>query len=79
MTSEIEKQFFDTFEVEPRTNQLYGMQLDYHIEDYPQITDSILVELICLCNRHCLYCLWSKNKEDLKDDFGNAKIPRYFQ
>lgn len=46
MTTDLEKQFFDTFGVEPKTNQVYGMQLDYHIEDYPQITDRILFKLM---------------------------------
>lgn len=45
MTTELEKQFFDTFEIEPKTNQVYGIQLDYHIDEYPQITDRILLEL----------------------------------
>lgn len=48
MTTDLEKQFFDTFEIEPKTNQVYGMQLDYHIDEYPQITDRILFELICI-------------------------------
>ena len=52
MTNELEKTFFDTFEIEPKTNQVHGIQLDYHIEDYPQITDSILLELICIANKY---------------------------
>ena len=48
MTNELEKKFFDTFGIEAKTNQVYGMQLDYHIDDYPQITDRILLELICI-------------------------------
>ena len=48
MASELEKQFFDTFGIEPKTNQVYGIQLDYHIDEYPQITDRILLELICI-------------------------------
>ena len=45
MSSELEKQFFDTFGIEPKTNQAYGVQLDYYIDDYPQITDRILLQL----------------------------------
>lgn len=41
MTNELEKQFFQCFGIEPKTNQVYGMQLDYHIDDYPQITSHI--------------------------------------
>lgn len=48
MTNEIEKQFFDTFGIKGKTNKVYGVQLDYHIDVYPQITDSILLELICI-------------------------------
>ena len=51
MTTKIEKQFFDTFGIEPKTNQVYGIQLDYHIEEYPEITDHILLELICILTR----------------------------
>ena len=51
MTNELEKQFFDTFGIEKKTNQVYGVQLDYHIEEYPQITDRILLELICIANK----------------------------
>ena len=46
MTTKIEKQFFDTFGIEAKTNQVYGVQLDYHIDEYPQITDHILLELM---------------------------------
>lgn len=52
MTNELEKQFFDTFGIEPKTNQVYGIQLDYHIDDYPQITDHVLLELICILNNY---------------------------
>ena len=53
--SEIEKQFFDTFGIEPKTNQIYGIQLDYHINGYPQITDRILLELICILAKQGIY------------------------
>ena len=52
MTNELEKTFFDTFEIEPKTNQVYSIQLDYHIEKYPEITDRILLELICIANKY---------------------------
>lgn len=47
MNNELEKTFFDTFGIEAKTNQVYGIQLDYHIDEYPQITDRILLGLIC--------------------------------
>ena len=43
---DIIKKFFDTFGIEAKTNQVYGVQLDYHIDEYPQITDHILLELM---------------------------------
>lgn len=52
--NEIEKQFFDAFGIEPKTDKVYGMQLDYYIEDYPQITDCILLKLICYLSRYDL-------------------------
>ena len=33
MTNELEKQFFDTFGIEQKTNQAYGIQLDYYIDE----------------------------------------------
>lgn len=52
MTNELEKQFFDTFGIEAKTNQVYGMQLDYHIDEYPQITDRILLKLLVIMTRY---------------------------
>ena len=83
MTTEIEKQFFDTFGIEPKfkgysnTEELSNggvitcgsikyfntieemdranywcfnmLELDDEDKEYPQITDRILLELICLC------------------------------
>lgn len=66
MTTEIEKTFFDTFGIEPKTNQVYGMQLDYHIEEYPQITDRILLELIIILGTICT--VFDKNVDDLKEN-----------
>lgn len=56
MTNELEKQFFDTFGIEPieipsREYDSDGEICSYYIE-YPQITDSILLELICMANQH---------------------------
>lgn len=45
----IEKQFFETFGIEPK-------ELDYpdNFEYYPSITDRVLLELVCILNKH--YC-----------------------
>ena len=50
MTSELEKQFFDTFGIEPKilsTAIGHGFYIEHsRVEKYPQITDRILLELI---------------------------------
>ena len=57
MTSKLEKQFFQCFGIEP--NCKFVKYCDdctkcgcYH---YPQISDHILLELICIWNNACLY------------------------
>ena len=79
MTNEIEKTFFDTFGIEPKTNQVYGIQLDYHIEDYPQINDRILLELICIATASEITVEFKgiKNVEHLKEVVLNYCIERY--
>ena len=58
MTNELEKQFFDTFGVEPRLKTFAIKrnekgEMEYPpIYEYPQITDRILLELICMANQH---------------------------
>lgn len=47
--TEIEKQFFDTFEIEPKRN--VGL-IAIKEPSYPKITDHILLELICILNKH---------------------------
>ena len=59
MANELEKQFFDTFGIEPieipsREYDLDGEICSYYVE-YPQITDRILLELICLISQHITY------------------------
>ena len=89
MTNELEKQFFDTFGIEPKfkgysnTEELstggvipcgnikyfntieemdkanhwcFNMwELEEEDKEYPQITDRILLELICIWNQSCVY------------------------
>lgn len=73
MTTDLEKQFFSTFGIEPKSS-FRGCKLGakYYAEicdeptckgcdeeirktEYPQITDRILLELICIWNNACLY------------------------
>jgi hypothetical protein len=68
MTNELEKQFFDTFGIEPKPlfSTRNGYTKDHYI--YPQITDRILLELICIDNQENVYkCRPSANNvEELK-------------
>ena len=60
MTSELEKQFFDTFGIEPDITSCYHRcnrdlnckECDEATKIYPPITDRILLELICMANQH---------------------------
>ena len=72
MTNELEKQFFQCFGIEAKTNKMCGVQLDYHINDYPQITDHILLELIRIIGKKpfgYLQCenTYSTNLGDIRD------------
>ena len=70
MTNEPEKQFFDTFGIEPklecikpsdeRCNECGCCELKY-----PQISDRILLELICICSQYG-FCPTARNIKDLK-------------
>jgi hypothetical protein len=59
MTTNIERQFFDTFGIEPKekVNQTFnGAEFKVEtIKVYPQITDRILLELLCLINQVDMY------------------------
>ena len=60
MTTNLEKQFFNTFEIEPDVESCYhkcDTKSYLNCKDcnkatviYPQITDHILLELICIAN-----------------------------
>lgn len=70
MTNELEKQFFDTFGIEPKIiiEPRYSLNTEYYeekIEKYPQITDRILLELIIILGTICT--AFDKNVDDLKE------------
>lgn len=53
MTDELTKTFFDTFRIEAKTIIVprYSLNMEYYeekVEKYPQITDHILLGLICI-------------------------------
>ena len=77
MTTDLEKTFFDTFGFEPKTNREYGYKMAIYNQDrteeikfYPQITDRILLELICILlsnNSPYMFKLGDWDVEKLKD------------
>lgn len=58
MSNKLEKQFFDTFGIEPLIKNIPCSECEFNLEEcgcfycnrevYPQITDHILLELICI-------------------------------
>ena len=58
MTNKIEKQFFQCFGIEPNTEYDYCWKSEENKDKlYPQITDSILLELICILSEWKQYCI----------------------
>ena len=77
MTTDIEKQFFDTFGIVPKLdckrcgarNFALGQCAEVDCEKtYPQITDRILLELICINNIYLETNLYSLDYEALKEE-----------
>lgn len=92
MTSELEKNFFDTFGIEPKSYLVctscwdcidaqpceqchYGKLIE---NEYPKITDRILLELICLTGNTDYFLITSEGVpidiEGLKDSVLNILI-----
>lgn len=63
MTNKTEKQFFDTFGIEER-------ELDYpdNFTYYPEITDHILLELICIAHTSPVITFVSRDVKNLKEE-----------
>ena len=79
MTNELEKTFFDTFGIEPKTiiEPRYSLNIEYYeekIEKYPQITDHILLELICLNNIY----LWEAHASTV-NELKNVLLNKYIE
>lgn len=76
MTNELEKQFFDTFGIEPDITSCYHRcKKDLNCKEcneakviYPQITDHILLELILIIMHHGDLFGHSTNIQELKDN-----------
>ena len=83
MTTDIERQFFETFGIEPKIIDIAvgrGFYIEHNrIEKYPQITDSILLELICIATASEITVEFKgiKNVEHLKEVVLNYFIERY--
>lgn len=79
MTNELEKTFFDTFGIEPKTiiEPRYSLNTEYYeekVEKYPQITDHILLELICLNNIY----LWETHTSTV-NELKNILLNKYIE
>jgi hypothetical protein len=66
MTTELEKQFFDTFGIEPVAFVDFTTGYSDWIFHYPLITDHILLKLICIANKYGVlpYTTTIKNLKD---------------
>lgn len=78
-TNELEKTFFDTFGIEKReiVTPSYSLNSEYYektIEDYPQITNRILLELICLNNIY----LWETHTSTV-NELKNVLLNKYIE
>ena len=79
MTNELEKTFFDTFGIKPKTiiEPRYSLNTEYYeekVEKYPQITDRILLELICLNNIY----LWETHASTV-NELKNVLLNKYIE
>lgn len=73
--SEIEKQFFDTFGIEPNTKYDYCWKSEENKDKlYPPITDHILLELICLNNIY----LWGTHTSTV-NELKNVLLNKYIE
>ena len=82
MTTEIEKQFFDTFGIEAKTYLICTSGWDcidaqsceecvyskLIAGEYPQITDHILLELICIAHTSPVITFVSRDVKNLKEE-----------
>lgn len=81
MTNDLEKQFFDTFGIEPRITgyEVHGVGLEVvsqePIYEYPTLSDRILLELICIHNQYSHpFSIYGEKKDFLKNDILECMI-----
>ena len=93
MTNDLEKQFFDTFGIEPYDRYIHCDEEGYckltlpcaccdkgrDVQKYPAITDRILLELICIESVENPYRGWggNENAEELKESVLSTFIEGY--
>ena len=75
MTTDLEKQFFDTFEIEPDTSEVAYFTGNM---GYPQITDRMWLELVRIYASRNIFLL-RKNMEDFKYDILTGLIERPYE
>ena len=78
MVNKLEKQFFDTFGVEPLIKNIPCSECEFNLEEcgcfycnretYPQITDRILLELICIAHTSPVITFVSRDVKSLKEE-----------
>jgi hypothetical protein len=76
MTTDLEKQFFSTFGIEPKTG--IGL-VKFKEPSYPTITDRILLELICIRNSllNRQFQVWDDSLEGLRIEILNRLLMDY--
>ena len=86
MTNELEKQFFDTFGIEPKL-KTFAIKRDEQgeltyppIYEYPQITDTHYLKLICILGKELrtILHITSENLEDLKKEILRKNITSHY-
>ena len=85
MTTDLEKQFFDTFGIEPKPCINKSLCINHYdcascdMSKYPRISDRKLLKLICLNNRHYVTLedlICPKNIETIKESVLKKFIER---
>ena len=72
MTTGLEQQFFSTFGIEPKviTEPRYSLNVEHYevtVKEYPQITDRILLELICILASNPIHILFESMLSGIKE------------
>jgi hypothetical protein len=77
MTNELEKQFFDTFGIEPNVISAPNYHWEDYVMRYPQITDRILLELILIDMHNEDLFGYPTSIQELKDNTLKQLIETY--